>query len=155
MLHALWLPEITIRQGHAALGPILVRECGNTVPITILDCACGIGTQALGLAKVGFRVTGTDFSPRAIERARAEALERGLDLRLYVADMLYLNAVPETGFDAVICMDNALPHFLCDENLTEAAAQVGKKLRDGGTFVASIRDYDHLIKECPRPTARG
>jgi hypothetical protein len=60
------------------------------------------GRAALGLAKVGFRVTGTAFSPRAIERARAEALERGLDLRLYVADMLYLNAVPETGFDAVI-----------------------------------------------------
>jgi glycine/sarcosine N-methyltransferase len=119
----------------------------------ILDCACGIGTQTLGLAKLGFRVTGTDVSPRAIERARNEASERGLDLRLHVADILHLNAVPETGFDAVICMDNALPHFSCDEHIAEAAAQIRKKLRPGGTFVASIRDYDHLIQE--RPVVQG
>jgi glycine/sarcosine N-methyltransferase len=139
----------SIARQAATLGPILMLECGGTMPMTILDCACGIGTQALGLARAGFRITGSDLSPRAIERARVEAAARSLDLRLYVADMLHLDAVPEAGFDAVICMDNALPHFSCDENLTEAAAQVRKKLRAGGIFVASIRDYDHLIKERP------
>jgi glycine/sarcosine N-methyltransferase len=145
--------EASIARQAAALGPLLELECGSAISMTILDCACGIGTQALGLAALGFRVTGTDVSRRAIERARMEALERGLDLRLYVTDMLRLNAVPETGFDAVICMDNVLPHFSCDEHLAEAAAQVRKKLRAGGTFVASIRDYDHLIKE--RPVVQG
>jgi glycine/sarcosine N-methyltransferase len=146
--------ETSMANHAAVLGPILARECGSGIPLTtILDCACGIGTQALGLAKLGFRVTGTDVSPRAIERARREALERGLDLRLYVTDMLDLNAVPEVEFDAVICMDNALPHFSCDEHLAEAAAHIRKKLRAGGTFVASIRDYDHLIKE--RPVVQG
>jgi glycine/sarcosine N-methyltransferase len=141
--------EASIASQAAALGPILVRECGSVMPITILDCACGIGTQTLGLARAGFRVTGADLSPRAIERARLEASARSLDLRLHTADMLHLDAVPGTGFDAVICMDNALPHFSCVENLSEAAAQVRKKLRAGGIFVASIRDYDHLIKERP------
>jgi ubiquinone/menaquinone biosynthesis C-methylase UbiE len=122
-----------------------VRECGNTVPITILDCACGIGTQARGLAKVGFRVTGTDFSPRAIERARAEALERGLDLRLYVADMLYLNAVPETGFDAVIS-----PYRTFYATRTSLRPQ----RRSGKSFETAELLWP-LIKECPRPTARG
>src|SRR6202046_48919 len=141
--------EASIARQAAVLGPILTRECGSATPMTILDCACGIGTQALGLATAGFCVTGSDLSPRAIERARVEASARSLDLRLHVADMLHLDAVPGTGFDAVICMDNALPHFSSDENLTRAAAQVRKKLRAGGIFVASIRDYDHLIKERP------
>src|ERR1700723_196012 len=141
--------EASMASQAATLGPILVRECGSAMPVRILDCACGIGTQALGLARAGFRVTGTDFSPRAIERARGEASARGLDLRLQVADMLQLDGVPETGFDAAICMDNSLPHFSCEENLIEAASQVRKKLRAGGIFVASIRDYDHLIKERP------
>lgn len=145
--------EVAMATQAAVLGPILARECGSAMPLTILDCACGIGTQVLGLPKLGFRVTGTDVSPRAIERARREASERGLDLRLYVADMLDLNAVPEAGFDAVICMDNALPHFSCDEHLAVAATQIRKKLRAGGTFVASIRDYDHLIQE--RPVVQG
>jgi SAM-dependent methyltransferase len=145
--------EASIASQAAALGPILVRECASTMSMTVLDCACGVGTQSLGLAKVGFRIAGTDLSPRAIERARAEALERGLDLRLYVANMLHLNAVPETGCDAVICMDNALPHFSCDEHLALALMQVRQKLRAGGTFVTSIRDYDHWIKE--RPAVQG
>ena len=126
-----------------------MRECGGAMPITILDCACGIGTQTLGLAKAGFRVTGTDLSPGAIERARVEASARRLDIRLHVADMLHLDAVPATGFDAVICMDNALPHFSSDEILARAAAQVRRKLRAGGIFVSSIRDYDQLIKDRP------
>ena len=28
----------------------------------ILDCACGIGTQAIGLAAIGYNVTGSDIS---------------------------------------------------------------------------------------------
>jgi glycine/sarcosine N-methyltransferase len=145
--------EASMASQAAALGPILVRESGSAMPMTILDCACGIGTQTLGLARAGFQVTGADLSPRAIERARTEASSRGLDLRFHVADMLHLDAVPETEFDAVICIDNALPHFSCDDDFAAAAAQVRKKLRAGGIFVASIRDYDRLIKE--RPVAEG
>jgi glycine/sarcosine N-methyltransferase len=141
--------EASMVRQAAALGPILERECGPAKSVRILDCACGIGTQSLGLAKLGFRVTGADVSPRAIERARVEASERGLDLSLYVADMLQLSHVPETDFDAVVCMDNALPHLFCEEHLAKAVAQVRTKLRTGGTFVASIRDYDRLIDEKP------
>ena len=35
----------------------------------VLDCSCGIGTQAIGLALRGHRVTGTDLSFRAAARA--------------------------------------------------------------------------------------
>lgn len=135
------------------LGAILERECGPAESLRILDCACGIGTQAIGLAKLGFRVTGTDLSPRAVERARLEAGERGLDLPVYVADMLRLSNVPEASFDAVLCMDNALPHLLSSQDLATAAAQIRAKLRDGGVFMASIRDYDRLIEE--RPLVQG
>jgi glycine/sarcosine N-methyltransferase len=145
--------EASIASQAAVLAPILARESHCAVPMRVLDCARGIGTQLLGLAKEGLRVTGADFSSHAIERARVEASARGLDLRLHVADMLHLDAVPESGFDAVICMDNALPHFSSDEKLSEAAAQIRKKLSAGGIFVASIRDYDHVIKE--RPAVQG
>ena len=39
---------------------------------TVLDCSCGIGTQALGLAKLGYRVVGSDISAGEIERAQRE-----------------------------------------------------------------------------------
>lgn len=145
--------EASMARQAAALGPILERACGPAKSVRILDCACGIGTQALGLARLGFRVTGADISPRAIERAHGEASKRGLDVSLYIADMLHVGLVPETGFDAVVCMDNALPHLSCEEHLVEALAQLRTKVRPGGILVASIRDYDHLIEE--RPVVQG
>jgi glycine/sarcosine N-methyltransferase len=145
--------EASIARQAAVLAPILERECGPASTIRILDCACGIGTQALGLAMRGFRVTGSDVSPGAIGRARREVSTRGLNCTFYVADMRDLSHVPEAGFDAVICMDNALPHLFSEEDLARAAAEVRCKLRAGGMFVASIRDYDRLIEE--RPPVQG
>ncbi|HEY1339065.1 MAG TPA: class I SAM-dependent methyltransferase [Bryobacteraceae bacterium] len=146
--------EASMARQAAALGPLLERECGGPAgSLRVLDCACGIGTQALGLAKRGFRVTGSDLSSGAVARAREEAAIRGLDIPLYVADLRDLSGVPDTGFDAAIAMDNALPHLDSDDELAQAARQVRGKLRAGGIFAASIRDYDSLIVE--RPKAHG
>jgi SAM-dependent methyltransferase len=82
-----------------------------------------------------------------------EASRRELDLSFHVADMRQMSGVPESGFDAVVSMDNALPHLSSDEDLAEAAAQIRGKLRTGGTFIASTRDYDRLIEE--RPVVQG
>ena len=145
--------EDSITRQAAVLGPILERRCGPAPGVTVLDCACGIGTQALGLARLSFDIAGSDISARAIERARIEAAVRGLSVSFHAADMRHLDSIPESGFDAVICMDNALPHLFSKGDLSEAAAQVHNKLRDGGAFVASIRDYDRLIIE--RPSVQG
>ena len=40
---------------------------------SVLDAACGIGTQALPLAARGYRVTASDISPAAVARAQREA----------------------------------------------------------------------------------
>lgn len=53
----------------------------------VLDCSCGIGTQAIGLALRGHSVTATDLSPRAAARAAREAALRNVTLRAAVADM--------------------------------------------------------------------
>ena len=134
---------------QAAVLNSILRNCGVTEASAILDCACGIGTQSLGLAKLGLRVTGCDLSPRAIERARLEASQRNLNIHFSVASMLDLTCLTEASFDAVICMDNALPHLGSEEQLLQAAEQMRSRLRPGGLLMASIRDYDRLINEKP------
>ena len=141
--------EATMERQAAVLGPILERECGPPNTTRVLDCACGIGTQTLGLAKLGFRVSGCDVSLRAVERARLEASRRALQLQLSVADVLDLTCLEDSGFDAIICMDNALPHLESTEQLLQAATQIRKKLRPKGLFMASIRDYDQILIEHP------
>jgi len=115
----------------------------------VLDCACGIGTQSLGLARKGFDVTGCDISIGAVQRARSEASKRKLDVSFSVANMVQLSAIQNAGFDAVICIDNSLPHLQTDEDLLQAAQQACGKLRPGGSFIGSIRDYDRLVVERP------
>lgn len=146
-----WVATIA-RQGKT-LGGILQHECGDGHPIRVLDCACGIGTQSLGLAMNGFDVEGCDISSKAIQRARSEAFQRGLSVQFSVGNMLQLSAITASSFDAVICFDNSLPHLESDEQLLRAAQQAYGKIRVGGSFIGSIRDYDRLVVE--RPTTQG
>ena len=117
----------------------------------VLDCACGIGTQALGLAALGHRVTASDLSAAAVARAEAEAARRGLRLSFRVADMRELADAVPGAFDVVLAADNALPHLLREADLRRAARAMAGKLRPGGLLLASIRDYDEALAR--RPTA--
>jgi SAM-dependent methyltransferase len=134
------------RQAQALDGLLTKQNARN--PLRILDCACGIGTQAIGLAMLGHRVTGSDLSSTAVNRAQLEAQRRTLSISFYVSDMTSLEEVPESGFDAVIAMDNALPH-LSGSELGQAAAAIASKLKPNGILMASIRDYDTLMVERP------
>jgi SAM-dependent methyltransferase len=145
--------EASIARQAAVLTSILKHECGDRRPIRVLDCACGIGTQSLGLAMSGFDVMGCDISSGAVQRARSEASKRGLSVPFFVANMMELSSIPQSSFDAVICIDNSLPHLETDEELLQAAQQAHGKLRPGGCFIGSIRDYDRLVVERPATQA--
>ncbi|MGH7320729.1 MAG: class I SAM-dependent methyltransferase [Candidatus Rokuibacteriota bacterium] len=47
-----------------------------------IDLGCGSGANAIFLAEHGFDVSGVDFSPVALRKAQAKAVERGARLRL-------------------------------------------------------------------------
>ncbi|HEX3469843.1 MAG TPA: class I SAM-dependent methyltransferase [Silvibacterium sp.] len=138
----------SVERQAAVLGPILERATGRASPY-VLDCACGIGTQALGLAERGHRLVGSDLSGAAIDRARTEAQQRQLNILFHVADMRDLSIIPEGSFDAVLVADNALPHLLSLGELESALAGMSAKLTDDGVLLATIRDYDHLAATRP------
>lgn len=144
-----WSSAIDRQAG--ALDALLRSRLGSRT-FTILDCACGIGTQALGLAARGHRVVASDLSRHAVDRAIREAEERGVEIEFHVSDMTDLSEIRETDFDVVAALDNALPHLSAEE-LGKAVRSMRDKLKPGGILIASIRDYDTLIKT--RPTVQG
>ena len=93
----------------------LLPPPGLDVPI--LDCACGIGTQAIGLALKGYRIEGRDPSPTSIGRASREAAIRGLTANFRIDDMRNLSTAALDGYGAVIAMDNAIPHLQSDADI--------------------------------------
>jgi SAM-dependent methyltransferase len=67
----------------------------------VLDVACGSGTAALVAARRYCEVTGIDYVPALIERARTRAAADGLDAEFQVGDAQDL-AFPDASFDAVL-----------------------------------------------------
>ena len=128
------------------IATLLAAE-GVDPPSEVLDCTCGIGTQAISLAAHGYRMTGTDLSRTSIARAKTEAGSRDIPITLSVAEVRRLPTQFDQRFKAVISCDNALPHLLNDEDLVAALVSTRRTLVDGGLFIASIRDYDTLRSE--------
>lgn len=83
----------------------------------VLDCACGIGTQTIALASLGYRGEGSDLSPLEVKRAQCEAVERGLKIDFRVDDMRELTTAATGEFGVVLALDNALPHLDSDSDI--------------------------------------
>jgi glycine/sarcosine N-methyltransferase len=146
LLFADW--DASVRRQGEILDRLIVGQVGAG-PHQVLDCSCGIGTQAIGLALRGYQVHGTDISPAGVARAQREAARLGATLTTGVADLRALEVVDGT-FDVVLSCDNAIPHLLSEEDLGRAAAGMYAKLRADGLLVISMRDYDQIIAEKPR-----
>ncbi|MEL6672040.1 MAG: class I SAM-dependent methyltransferase [Bacteroidota bacterium] len=117
----------------------------------IWDCTCGIGTQALGLAELGYAVWGSDLSADAIHRAGAEAEKRQLSLTLNQADLRDDPPFEGKTFEVIISCDNSLPHLQIPEELTLALRHIKSRLQERGLFIGSVRNYDQMLAD--RPTA--
>jgi len=113
----------------------------------ILDCACGIGTQTLGLAQAGFAIEGSDIAAVAIDCARREALARGLAIDFRIDDLRELNTAPLGTFGVTLALDNALPHLESDVDISTALSVMRDRLRPGGILLVSVRDYGPLLLE--------
>ena len=127
----------------------LFREAGFDPSAKVLDCACGIGTQAIGLAALGYNVTGSDISTGELAEAKKRAAAQQLSVRFERADFCALSDAFSETFDIVIAMDNALPHMLTTEDLAAAVRSIVDRVKPEGIFVASIRDYDTLLMTKP------
>jgi ubiquinone/menaquinone biosynthesis C-methylase UbiE len=130
----------------------IISELIGKQPLSILDCSCGIGTQAIGLALEGYKVHATDISPKEIEQAEKAAVKMGAKLTFGVADFRTLDSQVQGEYDAVVSFDNSLPHLLTDDDLTKALDAMKTKLVQDGKLYISIRDYDSLLEEKPKAT---
>ena len=145
-----WDWDAVMREEGAQLSRIISDEIGRSGPFSLLDCSCGIGTQAIGLAIQGHRVHATDLSEVSIDCAKQEAGELGLEMQFGVADFRNIDAAVTDTFDIVLSCDNSIAHCLLDDDLSAALSSMKQRLRSGGLLLLSIRDYDALIEDKPR-----
>jgi SAM-dependent methyltransferase len=94
----------------------------------VLDIGCGTGEHTILLTRLGYDVLGIDFSPHAVEQARANAAEQGVDAHFEVADAMNLSADP--GYETVV--DSALFHIFDDADRVRYVSSLHNAVRPGG-----------------------
>ncbi len=104
-----------------------------------LDLACGLGANALLLARHGLEVRAWDLSPVACERLRAAAAVQRLQLHAQVRDLVASPPDPDS-FDVIV-----VAHFL-DRDLVPAIVAA---LRPGGLLYYQTFVREHVTDVGP------
>jgi SAM-dependent methyltransferase len=125
-------PLLTPEGNVAAFAPWIERLAPGA---PVLDCACGIGLLAVGLALAGFAAHASDASPAMIARTRALAAQRGVSLPALVCTWEELEPPPR--FDLVFCVGNSLAHA---RDRRAALRGIAGTLR--GTLIITSRNWE-------------
>jgi 2-polyprenyl-3-methyl-5-hydroxy-6-metoxy-1,4-benzoquinol methylase len=124
--------------------PFIERALRSASARRVLDAACGTGMHAIALAQRGYEAVGADLRAGMIERARANAVAAGAEVRFEVAGFGELSARVGSGFDAVLCLGNSLPHVLTMEAWHATLSDFANCLRPGGLLLIQNRNFDRI-----------
>ena len=117
----------------------------------VLDCACGVGDLAVGLAENGFRVSATDASAQMVEHTQARAGRHGITVDAAVCDWVNLPGRFAAGaFDAVLCVGNSLHHAEGRSARRASLAGQAAVLRPGGVLAVTSRNWELVRQTAPR-----
>jgi len=125
----------------------IIKSTWGDNSTSVLDVSCGIGTQSIGLANLGYSVKASDISPKEIKRAKKETIARGLDVSYSVSDMRNVSKDHSEKFDILISCDNSIPHLLSDQEILKAFKEFHKCLKTGGGCLITLRDYEKENRE--------
>ena len=78
---------------QAAILNRIFTDNGFDKSVHVLDCACGIGTQSVGLAVLGYDVTASDICDAELEEAKKRANNNKVDIRFEHADFCALSEI--------------------------------------------------------------
>jgi SAM-dependent methyltransferase len=84
-------------------------------PAAALDVGCGTGDSSVYLARHRWHVTGVDFVPKALDKARAKARTAGVPVDFIHADVTHLSqAGLDTPFQLIV--DNGCLHGMSNDD---------------------------------------
>lgn len=111
-------------------------------PGRALDLGCGTGVQTLALARLGYRVTGVDFSVVMLDEYRART--RGLEVTAIEADLTRFDA--GEGHAVAVCFGDTVSHLASWDDVRGFFANVHRSLEPSGHFFVASRDHSRVYR---------
>ncbi len=113
------------------LYPIELEEMGDVTGKSLLHLQCHFGMDTLSWARLGAKVTGADFSDKAIELARSLSKELEIEADFICSDIYKLPDVLDEKFDIVYTSAGVLCWL---PDLKRWAEIISHFLKPGGFF---------------------
>jgi SAM-dependent methyltransferase len=115
----------------------------------VLDVATGSGNAAIAAARLGARVTGVDYVPSLLERARQRSATEGFEIEYVEGDA---EALPfaDAEFDATTTMFGSM----FAPNHAQAASELVRVTKPGGTIAIAAWTPAGFIGELFKTTAK-
>ena len=128
---------------------VIAWQEGGWVHGDVLDIGCGLGDNAIYLARNGHHVTGLDISPTALATAERRANDAGVQVTFAVSDSTKLEGYTE-AFDTIV--DSGMFHCLDDDAKRSYAAAAHRATRPGANLLLTcFSDANPSDQEWPRP----
>jgi len=119
-------------EGKNSLNSIELDLLGDLKGKTVLHLQCHFGQDTISLARLGAKVTGVDFSEKAIERAQQIAQETKSDATFICCDIYDLPKHLNEEFDLVFTSYGTIGWL---PDLDKWANIISQYLKPNGTFV--------------------
>lgn len=113
----------------------------------LLLLGVGGGREAIPLAQMGFRVTGIDYIPEMVNRAKENTAKRGIHIVGLVQEISQLD-VPESAYDVVWISRSMYSCVPTRARRVEMVQRIGRALKQGGVFLCQFQWN-------PNPKPRG
>ncbi len=89
------------KSGRCTLMPLEREELGDVSGKSLLHLQCHFGLDTMSWARLGAKVTGVDFSDKAIDLAKSLSKELGINANFLCCDIYDLPKILEGEFDIV------------------------------------------------------
>ena len=125
----------------SAINSLLIQILTKHNVTTVFDMTCGTGSQVFAFAKAGFKVTGSDISPKMLDIAKQKLTSAHENYcTLLQGDCRTIKA---GEFDAVVAIFNSIGH-LTREDFQITLNNIYSNLKPGGLYIFDIFNLDYL-----------
>ncbi len=133
------------KTGRSTLRPIELEALGDVTGKSLLHLQCHFGLSTLDWARRGARVTGVDFSDKAITLARSLSAELDIPAEFMLSDIADLPSVLQGEFDLVFTTYGVV-NWLAD--IHRWGQVIAHFLKPGGTFfLAEFHPFAYIFDD--------